>query len=153
MLFGWALLNSPVCFGIFCWKLLNLRLLYVIHLTIQNALQDFVPNIFDFEEHSYWQSQNLPYQCLQHSLKKVEVNGFVGRSNEMKMIQFLLENARVLEKMVISFIGRNAFAASTQQQQNNYMQLQNNSLQLLNFPRASSQAQIEIFGNPYNNTM
>ena len=36
---------------------------------------------------------------------------------------------------------------------NNHMQLQNNSLQLLNFPRASSKAQIEIFGNPYNNIM
>jgi hypothetical protein len=80
------------------------------------------------------------------------VNGFAGRSNEMQMIQFLLENARVLEKMAIFFIRTQTSAASTQQQ-NNHMQLQNNSLQLLNFPRASSQAQIEIFGNPYNNIM
>ncbi|GMY31569.1 putative F-box/LRR-repeat protein At5g54820 [Fagus crenata] len=114
--------------------------------------EDDIPIIFDFEEHSYWQSQNLPFQCLQYSLKTVEVNGFAGRSNEMQMIQFLLENARVLEKMAIFFIQTQTSAASTQQQ-NNHMQLQNNSLQLLNFPRASSQAQIEIFGNPYNNIM
>jgi hypothetical protein len=62
------------------------------------------------------------------------VNGFAGRSNEMQMIQFLLENARVLEKMAIFFIRTQTSAASTQQQ-NNHMQLLEQFTSAAKFPK------------------
>lgn len=60
------------------------------------------------------------------------------------MIRFFLENARVLEKMVIFSTAIINSARSTQQEEDNQMQL-HNIAQLLNFPRASSQAEIDIF--------
>ncbi|XP_042502141.1 FBD-associated F-box protein At1g66310-like [Macadamia integrifolia] len=48
-----------------------------------------------------WDELTMPLEFLLH-LKKVEIKGFEGRGNEIDFVVFLLENAEVLEKMVIS---------------------------------------------------
>ncbi|KAK9269607.1 hypothetical protein L1049_001384 [Liquidambar formosana] len=108
--------------------------------------QDTIPNIYDFEEHSYWESQTLPYHCLQNCLKKVEIKCFMGKSNEMQMVQFLLKSASVLENFAIYSIKPKTFIPRTLHEQINFMWFQDyNFRKLLNFPRASSQAKIQIF--------
>lgn len=106
----------------------------------QAEFEEDIPDILNFEEHSYWELQNFPFDCLQNYLKQIKISGFTGRTNEMKMLRFLLENAGVLEKMEIYHT-----ADSSPQQEINSKGFQDNSHHLLNLPRASPQAQIEIF--------
>ncbi|KAF8409352.1 hypothetical protein HHK36_005427 [Tetracentron sinense] len=56
---------------------------------------------YDFDGGNYWNLQKPISQCLLHHLKTVKVIGFGAGNHEMELIQFLLKNAMVLEKMVI----------------------------------------------------
>ncbi|KAH7546599.1 hypothetical protein FEM48_Zijuj01G0218200 [Ziziphus jujuba var. spinosa] len=106
--------------------------------------EEDIPDILNFEEHSYWELQNLPFSCLQNYLKQIKISGFTGRTNEMQMIRFLLENAGVLEKMEIYH---------SPQQEIDSTGFQDNLHHLLNLPRASPRAQMEIFTNFQFNNM
>ncbi|XP_027355243.1 putative F-box/LRR-repeat protein At5g02700 [Abrus precatorius] len=55
------------------------------------------PIAFEFEAEQFWQSQVLPSVSLQYYLKEVKVSGICGKSCEMSILQFILENAKVLE--------------------------------------------------------
>ncbi|KAL5061608.1 hypothetical protein RYX36_023345, partial [Vicia faba] len=57
--------------------------------------------LFDFEDDQYWQTQTSTFYCLEYCLKEVCVYSDFGRNSEMHMLQFLLENAKVLEKMFL----------------------------------------------------
>ncbi|KAL5061609.1 hypothetical protein RYX36_023346 [Vicia faba] len=56
---------------------------------------------FDFEDDQYWQTQTSTFYCLEYCLKEVCVYSDFGRNLEMHMLRFLLENAKVLEKMFL----------------------------------------------------
>ncbi|KAF8391421.1 hypothetical protein HHK36_023726 [Tetracentron sinense] len=62
----------------------------------------------DFDGADYWNSQELSFPCLTHHLKTVTMSGFNPKSYEMQLVEFLLKNAKVLEKMVISTKWRKA---------------------------------------------
>lgn len=80
----------------------------VINLTCPNDLAscfpefDYVP--FEFDEKKYWTSQNKTFRCLLLHLKTIEIFGFSRYGNVALLpsfVEFLLGNARVLERMVI----------------------------------------------------
>ncbi|XP_024018707.1 F-box/LRR-repeat protein At4g14096 [Morus notabilis] len=82
--------------------------LEILTLTVEESIdvdwaefQEDIPDILDFEEYSYWDLQELPFDCMENSLRQVKITGFTGKSNEIQMVKFLLENAEVLEKMEI----------------------------------------------------
>ncbi|KAE9461765.1 hypothetical protein C3L33_06326, partial [Rhododendron williamsianum] len=56
----------------------------------------------DFDEKLYWKSQKRAFGCLMLHLKKVKFAGVRWLYHDMNFafVQFLLENARVLQKMV-----------------------------------------------------
>ncbi|KAK7313685.1 hypothetical protein VNO77_38877 [Canavalia gladiata] len=68
-------------------------------------LEGEIPILFDFEKDQFWPSQTSPFYCLQYYLKEVNVYGISGRSCQLKMLQFLLGNAKVLEDMSIWISG------------------------------------------------
>ncbi|KAJ0101128.1 hypothetical protein Patl1_04472 [Pistacia atlantica] len=108
--------------------------------------QEDVLDIFDFEEQTYWETQNWIFNCLHNSLKEVVIHGFLGSINEMRLLQFLLEKARVLERIsIISNLAKHILAGDPQQQIE-HMQFQCQMFQmLLNFPKASTQARITLY--------
>lgn len=101
---------------------------------LQENFQNDAPPFFDLEERIYWDERNSTFSCVQNSLKKVTMDGFSGRNNEMKLIQFLLKKARVLRKMEIIFISTAEVMEKIQ-----YL-----SETLSYFPRASPLASIEF---------
>lgn len=50
--------------------------------------------------------ENVP-KCLLLSLETIEFNGFFGCKEEMKLVQYLLENAMVLNKLTLQSRRRN----------------------------------------------
>ncbi|KAI6684332.1 hypothetical protein NL676_030245 [Syzygium grande] len=57
---------------------------------------------FEFNGFSYWSSVDGTFPCLEHQLKHVKIYGYVLEPNVIELIEFLLKNAQVLEKMEIS---------------------------------------------------
>lgn len=90
-----------------------------------------ISDMFNFDEPNYWELHALQSHCLQNCLKKITVKGFAGRGMEVQLLHFLLNNAGVLEKMVISPITRCHVDGKILQE-------------LLKLPRASPKATIEI---------
>ncbi|KAL3736257.1 hypothetical protein ACJRO7_025247 [Eucalyptus globulus] len=68
-----------------------------------NFFRNGGPDISDCDPEHYFQSECLPFPCLENSLKKITVIGFAGRKNEVKVVRFLLRNARVLEEISIFY--------------------------------------------------
>ncbi|KAE9461822.1 hypothetical protein C3L33_06303, partial [Rhododendron williamsianum] len=62
--------------------------------------------LLNYNEEQYWTSQKWTYKCLTLHLKNVTISDDLMRyhcdSNLLSFVQFLLRNARVLQKMVIS---------------------------------------------------
>ncbi|KAK7312932.1 hypothetical protein VNO77_37195 [Canavalia gladiata] len=62
-------------------------------------LQRDFPIIFGFDMDHYWESQVSPFHCLRYHLREIIIYGIYGRSCEIKMLEFFLEKAEVLEDM------------------------------------------------------
>ncbi|KAE9461824.1 hypothetical protein C3L33_06301, partial [Rhododendron williamsianum] len=73
---------------------------YLQHYGIQSTV------LLNYNEEQYWTSQKWNYKCLMLHLKNVTISGHLMMdncdSNFFSFVQFLLRNARVLQKMVIS---------------------------------------------------
>ncbi|KAF5180857.1 hypothetical protein FRX31_029558 [Thalictrum thalictroides] len=66
--------------------------------------QDWVfetPVSLSFDEEQFWKSESLHFDCLQNSLKTVDIDGFVGGNFDIPFVEFLLEKPMVLECMTI----------------------------------------------------
>lgn len=64
--------------------------------------------VFEVEEDTdldcWWADEPLSLpDCLLPRVKTIEMRGFAGRKNEMKLIKFLLKNCEVLNTMIIRF--------------------------------------------------
>ncbi|XP_048133352.1 F-box/FBD/LRR-repeat protein At5g56420-like isoform X2 [Rhodamnia argentea] len=57
---------------------------------------------FEFNGFSYWSSVDGAFPCLEHQLKHVKIYGSVIEPDVIELIEFLLKNAQILEKMEIS---------------------------------------------------
>lgn len=58
---------------------------------------------FEFSGFGYWSSMDGTFPCLlKHQLKHVKIYGYVLEPEVIELIEFLLKNAQVLEKMEIS---------------------------------------------------
>ncbi|KAI6679865.1 hypothetical protein NL676_033746 [Syzygium grande] len=57
---------------------------------------------FEFNGFSYWSSVNGTFPCLEHQLKHVKIYGYVLEPDVIELVEFLLKNAQVQEKMEIS---------------------------------------------------
>ncbi|PIA30101.1 hypothetical protein AQUCO_05700072v1 [Aquilegia coerulea] len=58
-------------------------------------------NITGVEDH--WQLEELPGGDILNHLRMVKIKEFEGRESEIKLVRFLLENAKFLEKMKFSY--------------------------------------------------
>ncbi|KAF9588814.1 hypothetical protein IFM89_016174, partial [Coptis chinensis] len=75
------------------------------------------------------QDTEFPLQCMDH-LKFVEIQGSQGRKNELKILEILLKNAEILEKVVVF--------TSMEQLPDREQRLMDFSEKLRQYPRASS---------------
>lgn len=98
--------------------------------SINYLLNQEIEQIFNFEEWRYWEMQNPRYGCLEDSLKNVTLYCFAGSANEMKLVELLLEKARVLEKMDVF--------------QDRAKNISTHLQTLRNFPRRSPKAHINF---------
>ncbi|KAK3438503.1 hypothetical protein EUGRSUZ_C03126 [Eucalyptus grandis] len=57
---------------------------------------------FEFNGFGYWSSVDSTFTCLEDQLKHVKIYGYVLEPDVIELIEFLLKNAQVLEKMEIS---------------------------------------------------
>ncbi|KAK3021420.1 hypothetical protein RJ639_046828 [Escallonia herrerae] len=108
-----------------------------------DVFQDMIPNIFELEAQSYWESQNSPFHCLQNCLKKVKIYGFVGQNTEMEMVKFLLENGIVLETLDVYYYGLNPWASTQEALDYKWFQFRN-LVTLMTLPKARSQARVKM---------
>ncbi|XP_030440230.2 putative F-box protein At1g49610 isoform X2 [Syzygium oleosum] len=109
---------------------------------------------FDYNGFSYWSSVDGTFPCLEHQLKHVKVYGYVLESDVIELIEFLLKNAQVLEKMEISTKktlqrtrGKYMFSRDIGHPSKDYCTsdaLLDFSQKLLSFPRASTRAVIHL---------
>ncbi|KAL5701395.1 hypothetical protein ACHQM5_026738 [Ranunculus cassubicifolius] len=70
--------------------------------------------------------------CKLSHLKVVEIRYFEGSENELKMVKFILENALVLEKLIITTAPYDSAASKSNQE------MANIGRKFLTYPRASS---------------
>ena len=68
---------------------------------VNDTYERHQPEVFRFEEDNYFENQTRDIFCLQNSLKVLQMLGFMGRNEEMHLIEFLLRKALVLENLVI----------------------------------------------------
>ncbi|XP_043692477.1 putative F-box/LRR-repeat protein At5g54820 [Telopea speciosissima] len=95
-------------------------------------------DIFDFDGGKFWESQLLLFHCLTHHLKKVVINGFMGRNREIGLVKFLLKGSLILKEMVITHI--NCLRVTMQ-----FLKLKFNiGRKLLALPRACPYAEIKF---------
>lgn len=96
-------------------------------------LQYFSDKVCNFDGKHYWTLRKKPFTCLMFRLQKVKFIGFGQHEVDyyLSFVQFILENARVLQKMVITarMEGNNWQKEFTQAAQ-----------KLLSFPRSSPHA-------------
>ncbi|KAF8402072.1 hypothetical protein HHK36_013024 [Tetracentron sinense] len=52
--------------------------------------------------HSYWGSQHRAFDCMLHNLKSVDITGITGWKNEIELLEYIIKNAMVLEKLIIN---------------------------------------------------
>ncbi|KAE9461825.1 hypothetical protein C3L33_06300, partial [Rhododendron williamsianum] len=93
--------------------------------------------LLDYNEEQYWTSQNWTYECLALHLKNVTIRDdlmYHCDSNFFSFVQFLLRNARVLQKMVISMPSSPSDARLKE-----YFEA---AKKLLSFPRSSPDAAV-----------
>ncbi|KAG5516781.1 hypothetical protein RHGRI_037506 [Rhododendron griersonianum] len=92
--------------------------------------------LLNYNEEQYWTSQKWTYKCLTLHLKNVTISNCLTKynydSNFFSFIQFLLRNARVLQKMVIN-------TPSDARMKEYYFKV---AKKLLSFPRSSPDATV-----------
>ncbi|KAK4587878.1 hypothetical protein RGQ29_019039 [Quercus rubra] len=93
-----------------------------------------------FDEVSHWKSKKIHFKSLLQYLKTVKISGFVERLFHRKevfisVVQFLLKNAKVLEKMVIS----EALVTQNQKMVHEFRQM---AQKLISFPKSSPQVMV-----------
>ncbi|KAI6679874.1 hypothetical protein NL676_033755 [Syzygium grande] len=97
----WELTHQPC--PSFAWKHVTLQLHLEKRDEDDSELAEAGWNLaFDYNGFSYWSSVDGTFPCLEHQLKHVKVYGYVLESDVIELIEFLLKNAQVLEKMEIS---------------------------------------------------
>ncbi|OMO65640.1 hypothetical protein CCACVL1_21465 [Corchorus capsularis] len=57
---------------------------------------------YDFDGEKFWRSQEGTFHCLEKNLKSIKIYGHISEPYVIDMIEFLLKNAMVLEKLEIS---------------------------------------------------
>ncbi|OMO65636.1 F-box/LRR-repeat protein, partial [Corchorus capsularis] len=57
---------------------------------------------YDFDGEKFWRSQEGTFHCLEKNLKSIKIYGHITEPYVIDMIEFLLKNAMVLEKLEIS---------------------------------------------------
>ncbi|GFY91802.1 hypothetical protein Acr_08g0001980 [Actinidia rufa] len=94
--------------------------------------------LFNFDEEHYWTSRKRTFRCLTLHLKKVTFTRLGGYSydSNFPLVQFLLKNARVLQKMVINMAGE------TSKPPEEFFQA---AQKLLSFPRCSPDAVVMFY--------
>ncbi|KAI8021650.1 putative F-box/LRR-repeat protein [Camellia lanceoleosa] len=72
------------------------------------CFQEYLTNLFNFSGELYLTSQKNAFKCLMMHLKIVKFDGSIWnyRDFPFSFVQFLLKNARVLQKMVINILHR-----------------------------------------------
>lgn len=108
---------------------------------------------YEFDGKDYWKSQNGDYRGLRKYLKTVMIYGYVTEPYVLELVEFLLKNALVLEKMVIStkrtlqpIHQYELFKDAVFDQEDHFTpeELLQFSQKLLTFPRASKSAVIQF---------
>ncbi|KAL7213174.1 hypothetical protein ACSBR2_015813 [Camellia fascicularis] len=96
-------------------------------------------NSYDFDGVNYWTSQKRIFECRLLRLKTIKIIGFpeVCERFVLPLVQFLLENAKVLEKMVIKTEKSGYEPCSTCSVSQEFVRL---TQRLLSFPRGSPRA-------------
>ncbi|XP_010275939.1 PREDICTED: putative F-box/LRR-repeat protein At5g54820 [Nelumbo nucifera] len=94
---------------------------------------------YDLDGGSYWNEQESTCHCLTNHLKTVTIFGFSPVPCAMQLVEFLLQNAVALEKIMI-YTKRNK--QTDQHNQFSADELLEFTKKLLNFPRASKHAVI-----------
>lgn len=108
---------------------------------------------YDFDGKDYWKSKNGDFRGLRKYLKTVMIYGYVTEPYVLELIEFLLKNALVLEKMVIStkrtlqpIHQYELFKDAVSDQEDRFTpeELLQFSQKLLTLPRASKSAVIQF---------
>ena len=55
-------------------------------------------NSSELADAKYWE-QDCSFDCLEHHLKSVKINGFLGNHHDIGFVRFLVQNAKVLKVM------------------------------------------------------
>ncbi|KAE9461769.1 hypothetical protein C3L33_06316, partial [Rhododendron williamsianum] len=103
---------------------------------------DKFPGLRNFDEEHYWTSKYRFFRCLMFYLQKVKFVGLVGSELDLYLsfVQFILENAMVLQKMVIDKLmesckWKEEFVRAAQK--------------LLSFPRSSRNAVVLFYRSSF----
>ncbi|KAK9269659.1 hypothetical protein L1049_001437 [Liquidambar formosana] len=75
---------------------------YLETLTIEilpgRIFEDYVPP-YDFEAHTFWTQNVLVFKCLQKTLKVVEIKGFKGTMNELRLLKYFITCGRAMKRL------------------------------------------------------
>ncbi|KAK3438481.1 hypothetical protein EUGRSUZ_C03091 [Eucalyptus grandis] len=135
----WELTNQPC--PSFAWKYVTLQLRLIkwylpgISSLLRNShfLERLAIYVYPgraCQSRVYWCSVDSTFPYLEDQLKHVKIYGYVLEPDVIELIEFLLKNAQILEKMEIST--------------KKTLQRTEFSQKLLSFPRASTRAVIHL---------
>ncbi|GMG98621.1 hypothetical protein Nepgr_000461 [Nepenthes gracilis] len=95
----------------------------------------------DFDGENYWKLGKDNFRCLTYHLKTVNIYGCITKPYVIQLIEFLLKNAAVLEKMVIDSKKKLPHSVNKDITSDELLEM---SRKILSFPRASSQAVVHL---------
>lgn len=113
----------------------------------QTEFLDDIPDLLNFDEDTYWESQLLPFDCLEKTLKQVNISGFSTKLNEVKMVTFLLEGAKLLENMVIFCAETSMIPSNPTEKHVQDLWYQDNRHFVHSLPKVAVEARVAVFRN------
>lgn len=114
---------------------------------VQGVRSDYISRtIREFNNDNNWRLEDYSFYCpCPHDcLKRITITGITGIRSEMQMVALLLESALVLEQMVIAPSLTNSFSDPTCILYSHFHEVYDKLRQVLDYPRASRTAEIEI---------
>ncbi|GJU23257.1 F-box/LRR-repeat protein, partial [Tanacetum coccineum] len=70
-------------------------------IAVRTLAIELLAEVYDFQENSFWETQDSAVTCVQYSLNTITIYGFKGRVVEVEFLKFLLRNGQALDNIYI----------------------------------------------------
>ncbi|XP_047335500.1 F-box/FBD/LRR-repeat protein At2g26030-like [Impatiens glandulifera] len=117
-----------------------------IYWMVDDRKVEHLPEVFHFEEEKYFETPKPYIRFLKNCLKDIQLKKYMGEENEIRIVKYLLQNALVLEDLVVYV---NSSADIYSEWQNYFIEFDEemNWQELRDLPKASTNVKLYVLEN------